>query len=129
MKKKGKIIYWVSTIWLCLGMASTGIVQVVHLDEEMVKMNMLGYPSYFVSIIGIWKLLGTVAVLVPGFPRLKEWAYAGFFLLMSGAVFSHLAVGDEAYEFFGPALILLLIFVSWYFRPLTRKLASPDDEN
>lgn len=78
MKKRDKIIYWVATIWLSLGMVSTGIVQVIQMNEEVQKMNELGYPAYFLTLIGVWKLLGVVAVLVPKFPLIKEWAYAGF---------------------------------------------------
>jgi hypothetical protein len=63
-----------------------------------------------------------VAVLTPRFPLIKEWAYAGFFFAMSGAIISHAAMGDEAIEFFGPTLLLVLIVVSWYFRPADRKL-------
>lgn len=122
MTKRYKIIYWVATIWLSLGMVSTGIVQFIQMEEEVQKMNTLGYPSYFLTIIGVWKILGVVAVLIPKFPLLKEWAYAGFFFLMSGAVFSHLAVGDHAIEFFGPSLLILLTLFSWYFRPDNRKL-------
>ncbi len=122
MTKRYKIIYWVATIWLSLGMVSTGIVQFIQMEEEVQKMNTLGYPSYFLTIIGVWKILGVVAVLIPKFPLLKEWAYAGFFFLMSGAIFSHLAVGDHAIEFFGPSLLILLTLVSWYFRPDNRKL-------
>lgn len=123
MTKRNKIIYWVSTIWLALGMLSTGIVQLINLKEGVDKMAQLGYPAYFLSILGIWKVLGVAAVLIPKFPLLKEWAYAGFFFVMSGAVFSHLVHGDEAKEFFGPALLLILTIVSWYFRPADRKIA------
>lgn len=123
MKKRDKIIYWVATIWLALGMVSTGIVQIIRMDEEVQKINELGYPSYFLTIIGVWKLLGVVAVLVPKFPLVKEWAYAGFFFLISGAIFTHLAVGDEAVEYFGPTLLLVLIIVSWFYRPAGRKVS------
>jgi uncharacterized membrane protein YphA (DoxX/SURF4 family) len=122
MSKRNKIIYWIATIWLALGMLSTGIVQLIQLKEETEMMNRLGYPSYLLSIIGVWKILGVVAVLVPKFPLLKEWAYAGFFFVMSGAVLSHFAIGDGAKEFFGPVLLLILTFVSWYFRPVNRKI-------
>lgn len=125
MKKRDKIIYWVATLWLSLGMVSTGLVQIIHLEEEVQKMNALGYPDYFLTIIGIWKLLGVVAVLIPKFPLLKEWAYAGFFFVMSGALFTHLAAGDEVVEFFGPSLLLVLTIVSWYFRPVSRKVKQP----
>jgi uncharacterized membrane protein YphA (DoxX/SURF4 family) len=124
MKNKNKIIYWVATIWLALGMLSTGIVQFMQLKEEVDLMTRLGYPTYFLTIIGVWKVLGVVAVLMPKFPLLKEWAYAGFFFAMSGAVLSHWACGDEAIEFFGPTLLIVLTVVSWYFRPDARKLIS-----
>lgn len=122
MNKSNKIIYWISTIWLALGMASTGIVQLLKMKDEVEKIAQLGYPRYFLTIIGVWKILGVVAVLMPKLPLLKEWAYAGFFFAMSGAVFSHLSVGDGAKEFFGPVLLLVLTVVSWYFRPLSRRI-------
>ncbi len=81
-------------------------------------------PLYFLTILGIWKVLGVVAVLMPKFPLLKEWAYAGFFFAMSGAVFSHVASGDGAKEFFGPVLLIILTVVSWYFRSADRKMIS-----
>lgn len=74
MKNRDKIMYWVATSWLSLGMVSTGIVQLIQLEEEVQKMNTLGYPAYFLTIIGVWKILGVVAVLVPKFPLIKEWA-------------------------------------------------------
>src|SRR5690606_12640546 len=103
---------------------STGIVQLIKMEEEVTLMNHLGYPLYLLTILGIWKILGVIAVLMPKFPVLKEWAYAGFFFTASGAVFSHLAVGDGAQEFFGPVLLIVLTVVSWYFRPVDRKVAS-----
>jgi hypothetical protein len=123
MTKRNKIIYWIATIWLALGMTSTAIVQLMKIKEEADMMGRLGYPLYFLTILGIWKILGVVAVLAPRFPLVKEWAYAGFFFAMSGALFSHLAVGDPAKDFFGPTLLLVLTIVSWYFRPAERKLA------
>ena len=124
MTKKSKIIYWISTVWLALGMLSTGIVQLLKPEDEIAKITHLGYPVYFLTILGIWKILGVAAVLVPGLPRLKEWAYAGFFFAMSGAVFSHIALGDSTGEIFPSLLLLLLTAVSWYFRPADRKTVS-----
>ncbi|AIM37514.1 DoxX-like family protein [Sphingobacterium sp. ML3W] len=124
MKKRHKITYWFFTLWLSLGMVSTGIIQIIHLDEEVDKIKELGYPPYFLTIIGIWKLLGVAAVLLPKFPLVKEWAYAGFFFLMTGAIFSHLAIGDKSSTYFGPALLLVLTIVSWYYRPAARKISS-----
>jgi len=122
VKKRDKIIYWIATLWLSLGMVSTGYVQLTHMEDEVQKMSALGYPAYFLTIIGIWKILGVVAILIPRYPLIKEWAYAGFFFLMTGAIFTHLAVGDEAAEYFGPGLLLVLTGISWYYRPADRRV-------
>ena len=103
-------------------MVSTGIVQLIRMEEEAALFTRLGYPAYLLTMLGVWKLLGVVAILIPKFPLLKEWAYAGFFFAMSGAVISHLAMGDEAKELFGPVLLIVLTAVSWYFRPAERKV-------
>ncbi|MEI7014514.1 DoxX family protein [Leptospira licerasiae] len=119
---RNKVIYWIATAWLSLGMVSTGIVQMIQMKEEVDMFAHLGYPAYLLIILGVWKLLGVIAVLVPKYPLVKEWAYAGFFFTMSGAVFSHFAAGDGAKEYFGPVLLLVLTVVSWHFRPVDRKL-------
>jgi hypothetical protein len=124
MTKRNKIIYWIATAWLALGMLSSAIVQLIKLPEEVEMMTHLGYPLYFLAILGTWKILGVITILIPKFPLLKEWAYAGFFFVMSGAVVSHLASGDGAKEFFGPVLLLVLTVVSWYFRPAGRKIPA-----
>ena len=124
MTKRNKIIYWIATGWLALGMLSTGIVQIIQLKKEKEMMAHLGYPLYLLTLLGIWKILGVTAVLMPRFPVLKEWAYAGFFFAMSGALFSHFAAGDTAKDFFGPSLLLVLTIISWYFRPAERKVTS-----
>jgi len=74
------------------------------------------------TLLAVWKFLGVIAVLIPKFPLLKEWAYAGFFFSMSGAVVSHIVVGDSAKELFGPILLLILTAASWYYRPASRKV-------
>lgn len=124
MKKRDKIIYWVATLWLSLGMVSTGIVQLIRMDEEVAKFSELGYPNYLLTILGVWKMLGVIAILVPKFPLIKEWAYAGFFFAMSGAFISHLASGSEPKEFFGPTLLIVLTIISWYFRPTSKKVVT-----
>jgi len=131
MSKRNKIIYWISTLWLSLGMVSTGGVQLLRLKAEgalafpgVWGITQLGYPVYFLTLLGIWKILGVVTVLVPGLPILKEWAYAGFFFVMSGAIFTHLAVSDPLTELFPSLLLLVLTMVSWYYRPDDRKLIS-----
>lgn len=122
MTKTIKISYWISTIWLSLGMVSTGIVQLLKMEEEVTKFKLLGYPVYLLTLLGILKILGVVAVLIPKFPILKEWAYAGFFFAMSGAAFSHLASGSPVAEILPSLLLLVLTFVSWQFRPAGRKV-------
>ncbi len=112
-------------------MLSTGTLQLFRAKAEgalappgVYGITHLGYPVYFLTILGIWKILGVVAVLSPKFPLLKEWAYAGFFFVMSGAIFSHIAVGDSMSEIFPSLLLLILTVVSWYFRPENRKIIA-----
>ena len=111
-------------MWLSLGMASSGIVQLLQIQMEKDAMVHFGYPFYFLTIIGVWKLLGVVALLVPKYPLVKEWAYAGFFFTMSGALFSHISVGDPVAQMIPAVLLLTLIVISWYFRPADRKLVK-----
>jgi uncharacterized membrane protein YhaH (DUF805 family) len=122
--KARKITYWIATLWLSLGMLSTGIVQLIKIKEEVDVTLHLGYPIYLLTIIGIWKILGVVTVLIPKFALLKEWAYAGFFFAMSGAIFSHIASSDPVKEIFPPLLLLVLTVISWYFRPAERTLVT-----
>ncbi len=129
MKMRNKIIYWIATVWLSLGMTATGISQLLKIEAEgavappgVYGIKYLGYPVYFLTILGVWKILGVVAILVPKFPLLKEWAYAGFFFVMSGAIFSHIAVGDPVNEMWPSLLLLALTIISWYFRPPNRKI-------
>ena len=129
MTRRNKIIYWIATAWLSLGMVSTGLVQLFKAKGDgspapggIEAMIHLGFPGYFLTILGIWKILGAVTVLLPRFALLKEWAYAGFFFVLSGAILSHLAVADAAKDLFPSLLLLILTGISWYFRPADRKL-------
>jgi hypothetical protein len=127
MTKRNKIIYWIATLWLALGMVSTGAVQLLKAKEGQGGLDMvsnLGYPAYILTILGVWKLLGVVALLIPKFPLVKEWAYAGFFFVMTGAIFSHVASGNSISEIFPALLLLALTMISWYFRPADRKMIS-----
>jgi len=125
MTKRNKIIYWIATLWLSLGMISTGAVQLLKAKEGQGGLDSiihLGYPVYILTILGIWKFLGVVTVLIPKFPLLKEWAYAGFFFVTTGAAFSHIASGDSINALLPALLLLILTVVSWYFRPADRKI-------
>ena len=131
MTKRNKIIYWIATIWLALGMAATGTQQLLKVELVGAQappgvwgITQLGYPVYLLTILGVWKILGVVAMLIPKFPLLKEWAYAGFVFLLTGAAYSHIAVGHSASELFPSLFLLALTIISWYFRPASRKIIS-----
>jgi uncharacterized membrane protein YphA (DoxX/SURF4 family) len=125
MTKRNKIIYWIATVWLSLGMTVSGIMQLIQPKEELeIICDHLGYPAYFLTIMGIWKILGVIVLLLPKLTLIKEWAYAGFFFVMSGALISHLYMNDPLSEAFGPCLLIVLTVTSWYFRPAERKILS-----
>ncbi|HYG52306.1 MAG TPA: DoxX family protein [Flavobacteriales bacterium] len=122
-EKRNKILYWIFTVWLCLGMVSSAIVQLIPVNDEVEKISQLGYPLYFMPFLGVLKILGVAVVLAPKYPVLKEWAYAGFFFTMSGALFSHVAMGHAFDQVLPSVLLLILTAISWYFRPASRKIA------
>lgn len=123
MTKRDKLIYWVSTGLLAIGMLQSGIFSVLRTNEWVDLVTGLGYPVYFLTLIGGAKILGVMVILLPRFKLPKEWAYAGFFFAMAGALLSHLAVGDHAAKAMaGPSFQLLFIALSWYFRPADRKI-------
>ena len=125
--RAGKITYWIATLWLALGMISTGGGQLFKMKTGQGGSDMithLGYPFYLLTILGAWKILGTAAVLIPKYPLLKEWAYAGFFFVMTGAIFSHIASGDVFTSVLPATLLLILTAISWYLRPTDRKIPS-----
>lgn len=124
MKKRNKIIYWVATALLCFGMLASGVSQILHLKEMNELITHVGYPMYFMYIIGVWKILGVIAILIPKYPLLKEWAYAGFFFLLTGALISNLFMGDVGNAIFGPLFQTIFVVLSWYFRPTDRKIIS-----
>ncbi|MDF2516259.1 MAG: DoxX-like family protein [Sphingobacterium sp.] len=125
MKKRDKIIYWIATVWLSLGLVSTAIIQIFRVKTEgaggVQNVGHLGYPDYILTLLGVWKILAVVALLLPKRPLLKEWAYAGIFFTVTGALYSHAMVGDSAGLLAPGVLYLVLIAVSWYFRPAEKK--------
>ncbi len=125
MEKRNRIIYWVATGLLASGMLISGLQQIFHAKAMVDIIAPLGYPLYFLYIIGAWKILGVIAILIPRFKLVKEWAYAGFFFAMTGALISHLASGDYSVKgIIGPFMQTVFIILSWYFRPLDRKIIS-----
>lgn len=123
MKKRNLVIYWIATVLLAIGMLGSGIAQLFHTRDMVDLITPLGYPLYLLYIIGAWKVLGVIAILLPRFALVKEWAYAGFFFLMTGALISHLAIGDHDIKaILGPVFQTVFIILSWYFRPANRKV-------
>lgn len=125
MKAKA-IIYWISTVLVAFSMGSGGVTELMHVPPVVDGMvRVLGYPLYFLNILGIWKVLGTIAILIPGFPRLKEWAYAGILFDLTGAAASNAAAGDYGvygFHIIVPLLGAVLALVSWALRPPSRTL-------
>jgi len=118
--------YWITTGLFALPLTFSGLSGLSRAPQMVAGMQHLGYPTYFLSILGTWKLLGVVALLVPGFPRLKEWAYAGFTFSLTGAAASHLASGDGLGGALPPVVLLGLLLASWSLRPAARRLPDVD---
>jgi uncharacterized membrane protein YphA (DoxX/SURF4 family) len=116
--------YWVSTGLTALAFAAGGMGDLARGPAMLEGMAHLGYPAYFLLILGVWKLLGAIAILAPRFPRLKEWAYAGIVFDLTGAAFSHAAVGDGAGKVITPLVLLGIAAASWTLRPEGRVLKS-----
>jgi uncharacterized membrane protein YphA (DoxX/SURF4 family) len=118
------IAYWTTTILVAFFIGSGGASQVVqYLGNKHGVVPVLGYPMYFFAILGFWKVLGAIAILVPRFPRLKEWAYAGIFFDLTGAALSCAAVGGYgvyAFHVIAPLVIAVLTAASWALRPKSR---------
>ena len=110
--KRDKIIYWSATSLMVLGFVSSSMMYLSKNSELIESFNKLGYPEYFITILGIAKLAGALALVNPWWPALKEWAYAGYFFTLTGAVWTHLATETP---FVAPLVFLGVTFVSYYF--------------
>ena len=126
MEKRKSIWFWIITAILSFCIFSGGLAQAFQVDGVVKGFKPLGYPNYFISIIGIWKVLGIIAILIPGFKLLKEWAYAGIFFEMSGAVISHIASNDVSLQIIAPIVLAVFTVLSWYLRPADRKIIIAD---
>jgi uncharacterized membrane protein YphA (DoxX/SURF4 family) len=127
-RKIKNIAYWTTTILGPTSFVIGGVIGLTGGDQVASSLNHLGYPAYFAALLGAWKLLGAIVLTVPGLPRLKEWAYAGFVFDLTAAAFSHAAVGDRAGDIIGPLVFLGLVLASWALRPDSRRLAIPVGE-
>jgi uncharacterized membrane protein YphA (DoxX/SURF4 family) len=118
------IAYWVTTVFGPASFVVGGTLHLLRPPEVMAGLAHLGYPAYFATILGVGKLAGAIVCAVPGLPRLKEWAYAGFCFDLIAAAYSRAAVGDGAGDIIAPLVFLALVVASWALRPASRKLAS-----
>jgi len=126
MEKKKVLWYWIITVMLSFFIFSGGLAQALQVEGVLQGFKPLGYPAYFISIIGVWKMLGVIAILIPGFKLLKEWAYAGIFFVMTGAVISHIASNNISAQIIAPFVLAVFAVLSWYLRPADRKIISVD---
>ncbi|HEX3968991.1 MAG TPA: DoxX family protein [Edaphobacter sp.] len=124
--KAKNIAYWTTTGLIAFFIGSGGAAQIAqYLGNPHGVVPVLGYPMYFFAILGFWKVLGTIAILVPRYPRLKEWAYAGIFFDLTGAVASVAAVGvygAYAFHIFAPLILTGITVASWALRPESRTI-------
>ena len=122
MEKRKLVWYWIITAILSFCIFLGGLAQAMQAQGVVQGFKPLGYPTYFISIIGVWKVLGIIAILIPKFPLLKEWAYAGIFFAMTGAVISHIASDDVKVQIIAPIVLAVFTVLSWYLRPPDRKI-------
>jgi hypothetical protein len=114
--------YWATTTAAAAELGVGGIWDIARLSFVRDVVTHLGYPSYFLVLLGTWKVLGAVALLVPRRALLKEWAYAGAFFTYTGAVVSHLATGYALGELVPLATLTTLTVLSWALRPASRRM-------
>jgi hypothetical protein len=117
--------YWTVTLLLAISITLSGIGQLMRFGGNVELVTNIGFPLYVTNILGSWKLLGVIAIVVQGFPRLKEWAYGGIFFLMTGAALSHAFAndyGDYGFNIILPLFYAALNIASWALRPKSRKL-------
>ena len=117
-----EITYWIATAISAVAFAVPGVLNLAHAPHVAQDMAHLGYPSYFSTILGTWKLLAALAILAPASPRLKEWAYAGMIFDLTGAAASRAITGDSPATIAIPLVIAGVVAISWTLRPARRRL-------
>lgn len=121
------VAYWTTTIVLVFFIGSGGIAYVLQADFTVSGFVVLGLPVYVMVLVGVWKVLGSIVILLPGLPRVKEWAYAGLVFDVSGAIVAHWATGDFgawAFHIVINLVFLALTVASWALRPASRRLGE-----
>ena len=117
-----QIAYWVATVVSVVGVGGTGLLDLMGATEMAQHVTALGYPAYLQHFLGVAKLLGSVVILLPRLPRLKEWGYAGMTFDLAGATYSHIAHRDAVAELMLPVSLLMLLALSYLLRPDSRRL-------
>lgn len=121
-QKSSALAFWIVTGLLSFGMLLGGTAQILRLKFNVEGIVHLGFPEYVLPILGTWKVLAVIVILMPKYQLVKEWAYAGLFFLLSGGVISHFASGDGIAEALPVFVFMCLTVASWYLRPANRKL-------
>ena len=115
------IAYWILTVFVCLAMGMGGVMDLVQPGDMKEQLKQMQMPLYFFSILGFWKVLGVIALLIPKCATLKEWAYAGFTFNLTGASACHYFAGHDATKIIVPLVIWVLVMASWWLRPASRR--------
>jgi hypothetical protein len=117
-----RVAYWVCTGLVVFFIGSGGLAYVMRVPDVVAGVVALGFPVYFIVLLGVWKVLGSIAILVPGFPLIKEWAYAGIMIDLTGAAVASMATGGAWWHAAAPLGIAALVVASWALRPESRRL-------
>jgi len=120
-----KVLYWVATVFTAFAFAALALANLTRAPQVMAGLTRLGYPPIVATILGMWKVLGAIAILIAGWPRLKEWAYAGMFFVLSGAAVSHAAHGDPFGNVLVPLVLLAFVMTSWGLQPARNAAVAP----
>jgi hypothetical protein len=120
--------YWTTSILIALNFLVAGVAYLLGADAVLENFAELGYPAYLITILGVWKVLGALAILAPRLPLLKEWAYAGIAFNLIGASLSHAAAGHLAWRVIAPLAVLSVAAASWALRPASRTLGAVTGE-
>lgn len=127
-QKTKSVAFWIATGLLSSGMLLGGIGQILKAKFNVDGIIHLGYPVYVLPILGTWKVLAVLVILIPNYLLAKEWAYAGLFFLLSGGVISHFASGDGMVGALPVLVFMCLTIASWYLRPTDRKISPKNQQ-
>jgi uncharacterized membrane protein (UPF0182 family) len=117
-----RVVYWVCTGLVVFFIGSGGLAYAMKAPAVVQGVVALGFPVHFIVLLGVWKVLGAIAILVPRFPLIKEWAYAGIMIDLTGAAYTSIATGGAWWHAAAPLAIAVLVATSWALRPESRRL-------